>query len=565
MENFESSGLNPEILQAIADLGFETPTPIQAKTLQLIIDSDRDVVGLAQTGTGKTAAFSLPILQQIDPDFKGVQCIILCPTRELCLQIHRDIETYSKYMQGVSAVAVYGGAGIDQQIRQIKKGPQIIVGTPGRTLDMINRKKLDLSAVNWLVLDEADEMLSMGFKDELDAILEAVPEERQTLLFSATMPKEVARIAKNYMHDPETITTTAKQATTGNVSHAYFMVKARDRYLALKRLVDYFPGVYAIIFCRTKMETKEVADKLMADGYNADALHGDLSQSQRDYVMNRFRNRQLQLLVATDVAARGLDVNDLTHVINYNLPDETEVYIHRSGRTGRAGKLGESYVIIHSRETGKIRQIEKKMGKNMEKREIPAGEEICEKQLYYLIDKMKEVSVNDHQIEKYLPTINEKLSGFNREELVKRFVSAEFNRFLDYYKNAKDLNISGKFEDEDSRRSSRKDRGRRRDRDRDRGERRSRRDRRNPGDGSSVKENGFITYKINLGKKDRITPGSLLSLINEFVPDRNVQIGRIEINKSNTFFGVDDSYPKDMSRFFKNAKYKGVHLEMKKA
>ncbi|RLD83641.1 MAG: ATP-dependent helicase, partial [Bacteroidetes bacterium] len=444
MITFKETELNPEILKALDELGFVNPTPIQEKTIPHLLSSERDLVGFAQTGTGKTAAFGLPIIHQIDTKSKNVQAIILSPTRELCVQIAQDITNYAKYTKGLNVVAVYGGTSIDTQIRSLKKGAQIVVGTPGRTLDLIKRKKLKLSTVEYLVLDEADEMLTMGFKDDLDAILEGTPAEKQTLLFSATMPKEIANIAKKYMKDSVEISAGKKNIGAENVNHIYYMVNARDRYLALKRIADINPKIYGIVFCRTRRETKEVAEKLMGDGYNADALHGDLSQAQRDYVMSRFRTKKLQLLVATDVAARGLDVTDLTHIINYNLPDDLEVYIHRSGRTGRAGKKGISISIIHSRETGKIRMIQKKVGKTFEHIPVPSGKEICGKQLYNLIDKVEKIEVDESQIEQFLPEIYKKLDWLSREELIKHFVSAEFNRFLAYYKNAPDLNVSSK-------------------------------------------------------------------------------------------------------------------------
>jgi len=436
---FTEMGLNPDILHAISDLNFITPTPIQEKTIPVILQQNNDVIGLAQTGTGKTAAFGLPILQKTDFQVSEIQSLILCPTRELCLQITSDMVNFSKYTSAFKTTALYGGASITVQIKNLRDKPHMVVGTPGRVLDMIRRKALKINNIRYLVLDEADEMLNMGFKDDLDAILETTPAEKRTFLFSATMPQEIREIAVRYMHKPAEITIGKRNAGAENVFHQFYLVNPHDRYEALKRVVDYNPDIYGIIFCRTRNETKEVADKLMLEGYNADTLHGDLSQAQRDYVMNRFRLKHIQLLVATDVAARGLDVNDLTHIINYNLPDDLEVYTHRSGRTGRAGKDGISVSIITKRELSKISSLEKSTGKKFEKKQIPSGNDICEKQLFSLIDKVEEVEVDETQIAKYLPVIFKKLAWLDREQLIKQFVSIEFNRFLTYYKDASDL------------------------------------------------------------------------------------------------------------------------------
>lgn len=411
MKLFDNETLSPEILKAINELGFKNPTPIQEKTIPAILDNPTDLIALAQTGTGKTAGFGLPIIQLINDYKKTNQALILCPTRELCLQISKDLTEFSKYKKNVKITAVYGGTSIVPQLKDLKKGTHIVVGTPGRTLDLIKRKALNVSNIQWLVLDEADEMLQMGFKDELDAILASTPSSKQTLLFSATMPNDVRKIAQNYMHKPAEIAVGEKNKGADLVKHIYYMVKAADKYLALKRIADINPNIYGIVFCRTRRETKEIADKLIQDGYNADALHGDLSQSQRDFVMQRFRMGALQLLVATDVAARGLDVNNLTHVINYNLPDETEIYIHRSGRTGRAGKSGISIAIAHSKEMRKIRDIEKLVGKKFEYKKIPSGHEICEKRLFNLVDKVEQVVVDESQIESFLPVILKNYRG----------------------------------------------------------------------------------------------------------------------------------------------------------
>ncbi|MFY9591108.1 MAG: DEAD/DEAH box helicase, partial [Bacteroidales bacterium] len=440
MQLFENYGLSKEILKAIKELGYINPTPIQAKTIPHLLNSDRDLVGLAQTGTGKTAAFGLPILNQIDYQNKITQSIILSPTRELCVQIAKDMQNYAKYLPEIRITAVYGGASIENQIKDLRKGSQVVVGTPGRVLDLINRKVLKINQISFLVLDEADEMLNMGFKEDIDAILETTPIEKQTLLFSATMPPEIMKIASLYMHDPLEISVGTKNSGAENVEHFYYQVNAKNRYLALKRIADINPDIYGIVFCRTRAETQEVADKLIQDGYNADALHGDLSQAQRDHVMHRFRSGNLQLLVATDVAARGLDVNDLSHIINYNLPDEREIYIHRTGRTGRAGKKGEAITIIHNRELHKIREIEKLLKKPINRRQVPDGKEVCTKQLMHIIDRIEHLSEIDPEIDQFLPIILKKLSWLDRDELIKRFVAVEFSRFLTYYKNAYDLN-----------------------------------------------------------------------------------------------------------------------------
>ncbi|TNF45499.1 MAG: DEAD/DEAH box helicase, partial [Bacteroidetes bacterium] len=472
---FNEMGLSAEIQSAIEDLGFVQPTPVQEKVVPFLMESKQDLVALAQTGTGKTAAFGLPIIQQLDTRKKSVQSLILSPTRELAIQIAGDLQNFSKNLDFINIAVVYGGADIVKQMKEIERGAQIVVGTPGRTLDLIKRGKLKVNEIRWVVLDEADEMLSMGFKDDLDAILETSPAEKQTLLFSATMPQEIVQISKKYMKNIFEIAVGKKNTGTENVEHHYYVVHAKDRYIALKRVADINPNIYGIIFCRTRMETKEVADKLIEDGYNADALHGDLSQSQRDFVMARFRSKHLQMLVATDVAARGLDVNDLSHVINYNLPDDPEVYIHRSGRTGRAGKKGISVTLIHLREKGKLKQVERTVNQPFIKKMVPSGKEICEKQLFSLIDKVENIEVNNEQIGEFMPVIYKKLAWLDREELIKHFVSVEFNRFLTYYENAQDINVdeshhnehefSGRGEkNERGDRGNRRDRGRRKDR-----------------------------------------------------------------------------------------------------
>ncbi len=548
---FEEINIQKDILKAIGELGFVSPTPIQAETIpHLLENSDQDLLAFAQTGTGKTAAFGLPIIQQIDTDNKQTQSIVLAPTRELCMQIAKDLESYSKYTNYLNVVAVYGGASIETQIRALGKGAQIVVGTPGRTLDLIKRKRLKLHNVRWLVLDEADEMLNMGFKEELDNILSETPDTKQTLLFSATMPKEVARIANEYMKNSKEIRVGEKNAGAKNVEHAYYVVRASDKYAALKRIADINPDIYGIVFCRTRRDTKEVADKLIEDGYNADALHGDLSQSQRDMVMQRFRQGNLQILVATDVAARGLDVNNLTHIINYNLPDDPEVYVHRSGRTGRAGNKGISLTIAHSRELSKIRTLEKMVKKPFKKELVPGGVEIVEKRLINLIDNIRNTDVDEKKIAPYLEDILQKLEDLSREELIKKLVSVEFTRFLEYYKGAKDIN----FEGSESRGRDR-DRGRGRDRDFDKeGDgNRSRKERRSDSRGKGK----FSRFYINLGTKSNINPASLIGIINDVTDNRDIGIGRIELMKKFSFFEVDSHYEKEIIKSFQDVGYKG--------
>ncbi|MBA65072.1 MAG: DEAD/DEAH box helicase [Candidatus Marinimicrobia bacterium] len=438
---FLGFSLKSELVKAIKEMGFNNPTPIQTKVIPHLMSSEQDLIASAQTGTGKTAAFGLPILDLTNINDKNVQTLILCPTRELCIQITNDLISYSKYLKKIHVLAVYGGAKIEKQIRALKKEPQIIVGTPGRTKDLIRRKKLNVRNIKRMILDEADEMLSMGFKEDLENIFKATSKEKQILLFSATMTSKVTDFTKHYMQNSLEIAVARMNTAAKNVQHIFYMVQAKDRYEVVKRIADMNPNIYGIVFCRTRRETKDVAIKLMNDHYNADTIHGDLSQPERDDVMRRFRKRQLQILVATDVAARGLDVNDLTHVINYNLPDDDEIYIHRSGRTGRAGRKGVSMVIIHGREIRKLKDIEKTSGISFIKQQVPNGLDICQKRLYALIDKIEKVKVNEEQIEQFLPYIYDKLNWLEREQLIKHFVSAEFNRYLSYYKNSKDINV----------------------------------------------------------------------------------------------------------------------------
>lgn len=437
---FEELGLESKLLKAVTELGFVSPTPIQEQTIPQLSNKSTDLVALAQTGTGKTAGFGLPLLSKLNLNDRNTQALVLAPTRELCVQISKDLMNYSKYLNGLRITAVYGGAPIMGQIRDLKSGSQVVVATPGRLVDILERRALDLSHVDIVVLDEADEMLNMGFKDDLDFILGNTPPTKNTWLFSATMPQEVERIAKKYMEAPIEISVGKKNQGNENISHVYYMVQQRDRYAALKRIADFYPDIFSIVFCRTKAETQEVADALIKDGYNADALHGDLSQAQRDFVMKRFRSRTLQMLVATDVAARGIDVNDVTHVINYNLPEEAENYTHRSGRTARAGKTGISIAIVTPKESGKIRDIERIIQNKFTKADVPTGVDVCEKQLFHLVNKLHNVEVKDEEIEKYLPKIYDELKDLSKEELIKRFISEEFNRFYTYYQNAPDLN-----------------------------------------------------------------------------------------------------------------------------
>ena len=535
MDNFKQTRLHPDILKAITKMGFETPTPIQAKTIPHLMASTHDLIATAQTGTGKTAAFGLPSIHLTDIEDRRTQTLVLCPTRELCIQITKDLGNFSKYINGMNILAVYGGASIQSQIKSLKKGAQIVIGTPGRTKDLIKRKRLNISHVARVVLDEADEMLTMGFKKDLEMILAQTPQKKQTLLFSATMSKRVVEITKSYMNNPLEIAAARMNIAADNVQHIYYMVNAKDRYEAIKRIIDINPGIYGIVFCRTRRETKEVANKLMHDGYNADTLNGDLSQVQRDDVMGRFRNRQLQILVATDVAARGLDVDDLSHVINFNLPDDDEIYVHRSGRTGRAGKKGISIIIIHTREMRKIREIEKKFSITFIRETVPSGLDICKKRLYTLIDKVENVKVDEQQIGQFMPDIYKKLEWLEREELVKHFVSTEFNRYLSYYKNARDINISG--ESMGGERSKR--------------EKQSRGDRRNT---------SFAGFYVNVGFQHKLNPGRLIGLINKCLRSSDAVIGKIEVMKTFSFFEIDNKWESKLFVGFKGKKFEGIPL-----
>ena len=506
---FQELGLRQEILDAVAELGFVNPMPVQEQVIPYMLTHENDLVALAQTGTGKTAAFGLPILNMVNVEQRKIQSLVLAPTRELCIQIANDIKNFASKMRGVKVVPVYGGESIVSQYKQLDVQPQVLVATPGRLIDLINRGKVDLSEVRFLVLDEADEMLNMGFQEDIETILKDVPETRRTLLFSATMPNEIAKISRQYMHDAAEIAVGTRNAGSDNVEHIYYMVRADHRYLALKRIVDMNPDIYGIVFCRTRQETKDVAEKLMKDGYNADALHGDLSQAQRDTVMNKFRIKNLQVLVATDVAARGLDVSDLTHVINYNLPDDVEVYTHRSGRTGRAGKKGVSCVIVHTREGRRLREIERIIKKEFKHMPVPTGMEVCKRQLFHLIDKMERVEVSNEEIDVFMPQIAAKLAYLSKEEIISRFVSLEFNRFAEYYKDAEDINVDVKEGKKG------KDKG----------------------DGKS-KRGQKVRFKMLYGTKQNATPRSVLGVINDVTQDKSIIIGDIEITNKFTFFDV---------------------------
>ncbi len=541
MKTFADLGVKPSLLKAIEELGFAHPMPIQEMTIPHLLTQEGDVVGLAQTGTGKTAAFGLPVLQRIDPERKVPQSLIIAPTRELCLQIAGDLADFAKYEDEIKILPVYGGSSIDSQIRSLRKGVQVIVATPGRLIDLIKRKEVNLEDVHTVILDEADEMLNMGFLDDINEILSHVPDDRKMLMFSATMPKEIAGIAKRFMHNPVEFVAGNRNEGSKNVKHIYYMVKAHDKYLALKRIADNNPDIYGIIFCRTKKETQEIADKLIADGYNADCLHGDLSQAQRDLAMKKFRDHVTQLLVATDVAARGLDVDDLTHVINYGLPDDTAVYTHRSGRTGRANKTGVSVAIIHSREKGKLREIEKKIGKTFEYKKVPTPEHIIEKQLYNLADRLERVQVNEAEIDKYLPGVRKKLEWLSESDLLKRVLSLEFNRLLAYYQNMPDIDLNASASD--------------------RGDRKDRKERRERGDKDRrTAEKGYTRLMLNIGKAQGFFPGNLMELVNRSVNGPKPQIGRIDLLPDYTLFDVRKDDAHRVVEALKNTEFFGQRL-----
>lgn len=522
MKTFEELGVSEAIRRAISEMGYEQPMPVQEEVIPYLLGVGNDVIALAQTGTGKTAAYGLPVLQKVDPANRATQAVILSPTRELCLQIAGDLKEYSRYIDGLHVLAVYGGSSIESQIRSLRKGAQVIVATPGRLIDLMHRGVARLEGVENVVLDEADEMLNMGFTESIDEILAGVPAERNTLLFSATMGKEIERIAKSYLHDYKEIVVGSRNEGAENVNHIYYLVHAKDKYAALKRVVDYYPRIYGIIFCRTRLETQEVADQLIKDGYNAEALHGDLSQAQRDLTMQKFRQHHTQLLVATDVAARGLDVDELTHVINYGLPDDVENYTHRSGRTGRAGKRGTSISIIHLREKGKVRIIEKVIGKKFEVGTLPEPQEICTKQLYKVMDELERIEVNDTEIAPFLPEIFRKLEWLTKEDLIKRIVSREFGHFLRYYADAPAI-------EQPTERRTRE--GKESDSD-------SRRERRRNADGPRKAEEGYTRLFINLGKRDNFYAREIINLVNRYVRTTKIEIGRIDLTNNCSFFEV---------------------------
>lgn len=528
-------GFTPGILKSIEELGFTTPMPVQEKVIPLMLGNDTDIIALAQTGTGKTAAFGLPLVLATDTEKAATQALILCPTRELCMQITNDLNNYSKHTGGLRILAVYGGAPIDSQIRELKRGVHIIVATPGRLIDLIGRRAAKLSEVRTVILDEADEMLNMGFLDSINEILEEVPGNRRTLLFSATMSKEISSIARKYMNDPVEILIGRKNASAENVSHNYYVVHAKDKYKVLKRLADSEPDIYAIVFCRTRKETQDVAVRLINDGYNADALHGDLSQSQRDAVMNKFRSRNLRLLVATDVAARGLDVDDLTHVINFSLPDDTEVYTHRCGRTGRAGKKGISVSLVHLREKNSLHRIEKLVNKSFNSLPVPTGSEICGKQLSRWVDKLEAVSTGHKEIEKLLPEIQARLENLDKDELIRRVVSLEFDRFLDDYRNEEDIIEPVQTKEEKWSRSGKK------------------------GSNGQMNDN-YTRLFINFGKADDFFPDQLISLINSNTRGMKVPIGKIDLYRDFSFFEVEAGYSDDLIKSMRSAKYMGKRV-----
>ena len=540
MKTFEELGVSEEIRRAIEELGFENPMPVQEEVIPYLLGNKNDVIALAQTGTGKTAAYGLPLLQKTDASRKDTQAVILSPTRELCLQIADDLNSFAKYIDGMHITAVYGGTDIGSQIRTLKHGVQIIVATPGRLLDLINRGVAQLDQVNNVVLDEADEMLNMGFSESINAIFESVPEDRNTLLFSATMSKEIEKIALNYLHDHKEIVVGSRNEGAEHVNHIYYLVNAKDKYLALKRIVDYYPRIFAIIFCRTKLETQDIADKLIKDGYNAEALHGDLSQQQRDLTMQKFRQHTVQFLVATDVAARGLDVDDLTHVINYGLPDDIESYTHRSGRTGRAGKKGTSISIIHTREKFKVRQIEKQIGKDFVDGTLPSPEEICKKQLFKTMDDIMKTDVDEEQIAPYMEEINRQFDYIDKEDIIKKMVTITFGKFLDYYKNAPEIvkpeSGRGKrgAEGRGSEGRGRVSNGRRK----------------------HEAEAGFKRLFINLGKADGFYPGEIMQYLNKHVQGRQ-EVGHIDLLNKFAYIEVPEQDAKKVMKALNGTEYKG--------
>lgn len=547
MTTFQDLGVREDLLRAIEELGFEYPMPVQEKVIPHLLTQDNDVVALAQTGTGKTAAFGLPVLQRIDTGSTATQALIIAPTRELCLQIGSDLADFSKYISHLKVLPVYGGSSIMSQIRGLRQGAQIIVATPGRLIDLIDRGEVNLANVHTVILDEADEMLNMGFLESIDAILANVPDNRKMLMFSATMPKEIGVIARKYMHDPLEFVIGTRNSGAENVKHIYYMVKAQDKYLTLKRVADNTPNIYGIVFCRTRKETQEVADALIQDGYNADSLHGDLSQQQRDMVMKKFRDRVLSMLVATDVAARGLDVDNVSHVINYGLPDDTAVYTHRSGRTGRAGKTGVSVAIMHSREKGKLREIEKKIGKTFEHKDVPTPDYIIEKQLYNLADRLERVEVNEQEIGKYLSGVSRKLEWLSEQDLLKRVLSLEFNRLLDYYKDAP---VIENLSPDKPKKNDRKQRGEK------------------PSDAEKDRRTaarGMARVYVNVGKRDGFYAGNLIDILNHVVPGQRVDVGRIDLMPGYSLFDVKKSDASRVVQALKGSDFYGKRIHCEQA
>ena len=526
---FNELGLRAEVLRALEDLGFESPTPIQEESIPQLLSEKRDLVGLAQTGTGKTAAFGLPLIESIDFDKKFVQGVVIAPTRELGIQIAEDFKKYTKYIKGANIATIYGGASIEIQAREVKRGAQIVVATPGRLNDMIRRNMVKLNQVSVAILDEADEMLNMGFKEDIDTILDQTPEDKNVWLFSATMPKEVARIASTYMNNPIEVTVGTKNAANTDIHHVYYTINDRNRYFALKRMLDFHPEIYGLVFCRTKRLTQEVADKLMKDGYSAAPLHGDLSQSQRDHAMKKFRDKTIQILVATDVAARGIDVNEITHVIHYNLPEEVENYTHRSGRTGRAGKKGQSISFATGKEIGRIKSIERIIKLKIEHATIPSGKEVCEKQLFALVNNVKNVEIKEEEIEKFLPSIFEQLADFNKEEVIKKFISAEFNHFLEYYDGSRDLNSKLS------------------DRDQERGERQSKK--------RELTDESKQRFHITLGTDNDLNKGAILRIVCEAANISSNEVGRIDLFREFSFFDVDKKFADQVLEGMKDAEF----------
>ena len=556
MMTFEALGLDERLVQATDALGFKQPTPIQEKAIPVLLSGTSDLVGLAQTGTGKTAAFGLPLLQLIDAKDKYPQALVVCPTRELCMQIVNEVELFKKFITGMHVLAVYGGTAIGAQIRELKRGVQIVVATPGRLIDLIERKAINLDQIKYVVLDEADEMLNMGFQDDIEFILQNTPNRESTWLFSATMPSEIRRVSKKYMKAPVEITVGKMNTANKNVDHQYYIASAQHRYEALKRLIDFNPGIYGIIFTRTKADAQSIAEKLTREGYDIDALHGDLTQQQRDKVMGEFRDKTLQLLIATDVAARGIDVQGITHVINYELPDDVEIYTHRSGRTGRAGNTGICMSVIHSREMGKIRQIERMVQVPFRKLEIPAGRDVCRKQFYHFMDNLLQLDISDNSYEPYIPMLEEKFADVSKEEVLKRLAAQEFKRFLKYYENAEDLNVrerTREYRERDSRVSAER---------RDIGRRRDTKGREFAGNGGG---GDFTKLFVNLGTKDGFYKASFLQFILDMSDLRKDSLGRIDMKEMNSWIEVDKKSATQMIRSNDGKKYKGRSIRMNEA